>query len=179
MKTEWVNPHKEFLKDVVGVVEATNTEKFFLWKDYHSDQGRLAWVNSNSSTMIQLGKIDNMPVMMSMCIDVVAGHRVMFVECTSQVTDWRMVDEFLKKHLPQSAFNDRGYINKVDAMNFWNVLPTRPEPNISRCTRPPDGWSCSRAVGHVGPCAASKLPAPWAAYQTPKTGGWCPNNEVD
>jgi len=31
---------------------------------------------------------------------------------------------------------------------------------IGTCTRPPAGWTCSRGLGHPGPCAASPLPGP-------------------
>ena len=36
------------------------------------------------------------------------------------------------------------------------------------CSKPPDGWYCTRLAGHAGPCAAISLvkPAGWA-YQYP------------
>lgn len=156
MNNDWVNPHKHFLEGVVGVVEATSDEKFFLWKEWHHDTDRLTWNAGGGGPMVTLGHLAEMPVCMSMLVDEVGGHRILFVECTSQVVDWRMVDEFLKKHLPQSAFTDAGYVNKVNAGNFWNVLPTRPE-KMELCQTPPEGWSCSRGAGHKGPCAATKL----------------------
>jgi hypothetical protein len=38
------------------------------------------------------------------------------------------------------------------------LSPTKP------CTKPPEGWTCSRIEGHEGPCAAS----PAASNGTPK-----------
>lgn len=32
--------------------------------------------------------------------------------------------------------------------------PDRPLPSQSGCALPPDGWHCTRDVGHSGPCAA-------------------------
>lgn len=154
--TEWTNPHKLFLQGVLGVVEATSAEKFFLWEKHHHNEGRVSWVAGTGGPLVTIGHINDMPVCMSMLVDEVAGAKFLFIECTSQVVDWRMVDEYLKKHLPQSAFTEAGYINKTDAMNFMNILPSKHDPKIARCTRPPVDWSCSRAVGHSGPCAASK-----------------------
>jgi len=34
---------------------------------------------------------------------------------------------------------------------------------IEFCTIPPDGWICSRAAGHNGPCAASKNYNGWSS----------------
>ena len=35
------------------------------------------------------------------------------------------------------------------------------EPAEAHCTVPPEGWWCSRAANHDGPCAASEGVAPW------------------
>ncbi|MCQ4148605.1 hypothetical protein [Rhodococcus qingshengii] len=35
------------------------------------------------------------------------------------------------------------------------------EPAEEHCTVPPEGWWCSRAANHEGPCAASEGVAPW------------------
>jgi len=34
------------------------------------------------------------------------------------------------------------------------------KPDAKGCAIPPDGWQCSRARGHAGPCAASPEPVP-------------------
>jgi hypothetical protein len=40
-----------------------------------------------------------------------------------------------------------------------------PEPTPAPpCTRPPDGWACTRTEGHLGPC-----PTVPATYRTPPT----------
>lgn len=153
----WENPHAEFLKDVVGVVKATSTEKFYLWKEYHNSLELFTWKEGGGGPMVTIGHVGDMPVCICLLVDVVEGHRILFVDATSQVVDWRMVDEWLKKHLPQSAYNERGYINETDAFNFVNVLPTRSYPSTEKCEHPPEGWSCSRGKGHKGPCAATPL----------------------
>lgn len=156
MSEVWENPYKEFLSGVVGVCEATSTERHFIWKEYHHDMGRLTWESGGGGPMVKVGEVAGDPVYISLLVDVIAGHKILWVDVTSQVVDHRLVTKFLEKHLPQSAYNDRGYINTVDAMNFWNVLPTRPA-DPEKCLTPPDGWSCSRKAGHSGPCAATRL----------------------
>ncbi len=39
--------------------------------------------------------------------------------------------------------------------------PAPSEPAEAHCTVPPEGWWCSRAANHDGPCAASEGVAPW------------------
>lgn len=157
MNKVWENPHKEFLKGVVGVVKATHTERHLLWEKYHYNDKLFTWVSGGGGPAPIIGYVNDMPVCVTLLVDVIEGHPILFIDATSQVVDWRMVDEFLKKHLPQSAFKDSGYVNETDAMNFTNVLPTRSYPSKEKCTRPPEGWSCSRGEGHQGPCAATQL----------------------
>lgn len=150
----WENPHAEFLKGVVGVCKATHTERHFLWEKYHYNDRLFTWVSGGGGPAPTIGRVGDMPVCIALSVDTIEGHRILFVDAVSMVVDWRMVDEFLKKHLPQSAFKDDGYINETDAMNFPNVLPTRSYPSKEKCDRPPEGWGCSRSLGHHGPCAA-------------------------
>lgn len=156
-KKIWVNPFQEFFAGVVGVVKATHTERHLLWEKYHYNDQLFTWVAGGGGPMPTIGHVGNSPVCVSLLVDVIEGHRILFVDACSQVVDWRIVDEFLKKHLPQSAFKDDGYLNETDAMNFTNVLPTRSYPSTEKCTLPPEGWKCSRGDGHKGPCAATPL----------------------
>ena len=57
-------------------------------------------------------------------------------------------------------------VETINALpTLLDALATRPTsspctgelPMTDRCARPPAGWTCSRAPGHDGPCAASPL----------------------
>lgn len=51
---------------------------------------------------------------------------------------------------PHSA--ERHFVRVSDLLAALEVaLPAAP----SRCNVPPEGWECSRAAGHEGPCAAT------------------------
>lgn len=113
----------DFLTGIVGVVEATSAEKFYLWKDYHNDTKRVTWKQGLSGPLVKIGELDNRPIMLSLFVDEVNGHRILFIECTSQVVDWVLIDAWLVQNIPQSAISESGHINKQNAMNFWNVLP--------------------------------------------------------
>ena len=112
---------KKMLEGVVGVVEATNYEHLCLWRTHHQELGE-QWEAANWAIGVTVGKIGKMPICVSMKTDVVRGVKVLFIEPTSQVVDWRKIEDWLKQNLPSSAFKDAEYVNKVDAMNFSNVF---------------------------------------------------------
>lgn len=114
---------KVFLKDVIGVVEATSYETSCLWKEYH--QGRKkTWVQGLGGYLPTIGLLGDRPVVLSLLVNTVDGHPILFMEATSQVVDHQMIEDWLKRHLPATALKDDGkYVNKVDSNNFDNVFP--------------------------------------------------------
>lgn len=112
----------DFLHGVVGVVEANSFEHLCLWQEYRS---RVAWSDRMSGFGEIIGHLADMPVCISLRTSTVDGHKLLFVDATSQVVDWRMVDAWLDKMMPQSARRDNGSVNRVNAMNFHNVFPRR------------------------------------------------------
>lgn len=105
------------LAGVVGVVEANRFETMCLWQRHHKELGK-PWIDNLSGRGVTVGHVEDMPVFISLRTAVVDGCKLLFIEATSQVVDWRMIDAWLARALPQSA-----YRNKVDAGNFVNVFP--------------------------------------------------------
>jgi len=65
-----------------------------------------------------------MPVYISMNVDTIKGHKILFYYATSRYTDSQLVREYLEKVMPKSGFRPDGeYLNNTDAMNFHNVFP--------------------------------------------------------
>jgi hypothetical protein len=63
-------------------------------------------------------------VVISLTVNTVHGHRILFLEATSMVVDHQMIEDWLKANLPPTAFKDDGkYLNKENAMNFHTLLP--------------------------------------------------------
>lgn len=107
---------EEYLKDVIGVVEANSFEKMCLWQ-----QNRLyVWQESLSGYGQQVGEIGGKPIWISLNVDRIYNRKVLFVEATSQVVDWEQIENWLKKNIPSAVVNNR--LNKVDALNFTNVF---------------------------------------------------------
>jgi len=39
----------------------------------------------------------------------------------------------------------------------WESVTLKPARVSKRCSRPPEGWRCTRKAGHPGPCAAIEV----------------------
>lgn len=122
----------EFLDGVMGCVEANSFETHQLWETYHYHAEKLGytkctWEQEMQGTSRVVGYVqvngEDMPVNVSLFVNVVDGHRILFYDPCSRCVDHEMVRDWLKKVLPETAFRSDGYINNVDANNFHNVLP--------------------------------------------------------
>ncbi|AGH31511.1 hypothetical protein LOKG_00075 [Loktanella phage pCB2051-A] len=111
---------KKFLDGAIGCVEANSFERMSLYGDF--DKAADDWKDNTSGLGITLGMVAKMPVCISLNSAVVNGHKIIFYSATSVMVDWRMVTDWLKAHMPETAFKDER-LNKVDAMNFHNVFP--------------------------------------------------------
>lgn len=129
MRIRIANPDRaemnKFLSGVVGVVEANSYEGMCLWREHLEQAGR-SWKAGGGGPMVQVGEIADMPVCIALLVNEIDGHRILFYDATSQVVDHRLIDEWLEKNLPVTAFEDsdpRKRLNSTNAMNFSNVLP--------------------------------------------------------
>ena len=102
---------EDLLRGVVGAVEASSYERLCLWR--HHYQGN--WKQSLEGICREIGRLDDMPVCLSLIVDEVSGYRILFWEATSMVVDHRIIDKWFETHLPDKP--------RVDAMNFCNVFP--------------------------------------------------------
>lgn len=107
---------EDVYKDVYGIVEANSFETLKLWQDWHQGKG-YSWVQNNSGWLEQVGKIGGKQVWISPLAHIVNGRKILFVEATSAVVDWDMIEDYLKENVP-SAVKEDGYLNKQSAANF-------------------------------------------------------------
>ena len=112
---------KAYLDGVIGVVEANSFESMCLWMQA-KDSAR-SWISTGHGYGPMIGRINNLPVCLSILTANVDGHKIVFIDATSEVSDWKLIDAWLQKNLPQSAMHEDGRVNKTDAMNFSNVFP--------------------------------------------------------
>lgn len=123
----------KMLEGVRGVVEASRFEYHTLWCTY-SKRGQEAinktdtiisydWQESGSGLGVTVGHIAKLPVCISLHVDIIEGHKILFYEATSRAVDWTMIEKWLEKNLSDSAKRRDGvYLNKSDASNFVNVI---------------------------------------------------------
>lgn len=116
-----VSEYAELLEGVVAVVEATSYEKHVLWDKLHNGKG-YTWEQSLSGPIVTIGYLDKRPVCISLFVHKINDRRILFIDATSGVVDWTMIDKWLEKNLPKTAFRDNGYLNKSDAQNIYNVV---------------------------------------------------------
>ena len=120
--------NKDLFEGVTGVVEATRFEDLRLWQDIKKYRPEWEWKQSLSGPLITVGRLDDRPICISVFVHEIGGERIVFVEPTSQLVDYKMIDEWLLEHLPESALQQHNlrqgsrYLNKVDAGNFFNVF---------------------------------------------------------
>lgn len=111
---------EEVYKDVYGIVEANSYESLMLWKEWHGKQG-YSWIQNNSGWLEQVGVVGARGVWISPLAHIVNGRKILFIEATSALVDWEMIDNYLKENVP-SAVKENGYLNKQNASNFHCLI---------------------------------------------------------
>lgn len=105
----------KFLDGVVGVVEANSYEQLCIWQEFHQELGK-SWIQNPSGLLETVGHLGRMPVCISLFTVTVDGHKLLFIDPTSQVVDHRMIDAWVDKVLPHAGKN------RTNAMNFCNIF---------------------------------------------------------
>lgn len=123
-------PHGE--KEIHGteyLVNANDAEQHYLWQhwakeayfcrrlDEHENHLRLSWIQGKS-LFRQIGKLDNRPVCININWNCINGHLIGFWYMSSQVTDSKMANDWLKKTFP----NLKSKNTDTDSLNFHSVI---------------------------------------------------------
>lgn len=118
---------ERFLTGVTGLVEANTFERHMLWQDNERRDPPRKWIENLSGRIETVGFIDGDPVCLSLVTAKIDDETILFYHDTSTVVDHRMIENWLKENAPATAIRggSKGYLNKVDAMNFCNVFRHR------------------------------------------------------
>lgn len=109
---------EDVYKDVHGIVEANSFESLELWKYWHQEKG-YTWVQNNHGWLVKVGEIiKGKEVWISPVAHIVNGRKILFVDATSSVVDWNMIEDYLKENVPSAVTRNKIYLNKENAMNF-------------------------------------------------------------
>jgi hypothetical protein len=124
----------KLLEGVVGAVEADSYASHMLWMEFAEDaekygsreRKRYSWKQGGSGILHTAGCIDGdeaKPVCLSLFVNEVGGHRILFYHTTSRYVDHDIVRGWLEAQLGEQCMEPRrGHPNFTDAMNFPNVL---------------------------------------------------------
>ena len=93
------------------IVEASSYERMTLWE---RRVDKTEWQQHLQDHLVTVGTYRNRPVCVSFVWATIRGKVVLFLEATSELVDWTMIDAWLKKEFPG--------VRKVDAMNFGSKL---------------------------------------------------------
>lgn len=93
------------------IVEASSYERMTLWERWVD---KTEWQQHLQDHLVTVGTYRNRPVCVSFVWATIRGKVVLFLEATSELVDWTMIDAWLKKEFPG--------VRKVDAMNFGSKL---------------------------------------------------------
>lgn len=95
----------EYFKDVVWLVQATNEEQYNLWEKYAADSlchhpnfPKIKWEWSRTGYSVQVGRLDNRPINVSINHALLNDKLVLFYYGMSQLVDWKMIDEWIEFH---------------------------------------------------------------------------------
>lgn len=112
---------EEMLKETFYLVEATSFEHHCLWAENSHQSDRrvfdaIEWIQGNPGRMIEIGKVGDMPVVISLHWDFLNGQPVCFWHATSLVVDYRLVNRWLEENFTNKTHDGRPAT--CDAFNF-------------------------------------------------------------
>jgi hypothetical protein len=114
-----INQIDKRLAETFYAIEADSYAYHQIWKEYFysvpKEERKFNFVQDPSGRGITIGMIDKRPVVLNLNWWIVNDHPILFYCCTSQVCDWKMIEDWLKKYMPHLK-------QTSDASNAHNVL---------------------------------------------------------
>lgn len=106
--------HLDLFKDVVYMVESTYNERHLFWEKFHYkpfyDDFKIdSWEQEMSGTLVTIGTVDDRPISIDITWAKLNGCRVLFYDASSQLADWKMIEEWFshwRERLPKIESTD-------------------------------------------------------------------------
>lgn len=115
------------LKATFATVEATSYEQLCLWRDNANPfkakaEGKVKWEQVLDGWLPTVGHMTKKayPVVISLHWCVIEGRPVLFWHPTSQIVDHNLIDEWLKRMVPQAFLDQPNLVQ--GAGNFHTVI---------------------------------------------------------
>jgi hypothetical protein len=105
--TAKINPvcdaDKKLFDGVEYCIQASHDEHHMLWERWHyrADTTRSYvknWEQVSLGHWLTIGSVDNRPICVSVQYAILNGHKVMFYEGTSQLVDYKMIEDWLERY---------------------------------------------------------------------------------
>lgn len=119
VKLEWEVPSDQRFRDTEVVVDANDYEQQALWEKFHR---AVEWAEELSGRgPIEIGRVDKRPISVVVTWCLVFGRRVAFVDPTSQLVDYVMVDRWQAHVFPRARFhsNTTNFAGALHAICGW------------------------------------------------------------
>ena len=100
------------------VVEVSNYERQSLWEKHHEANN---WKSAMERYGRQIGEIGDRPIWATFSLETINGLRVLFWEATSQLVDYKMIEDYLEKHCNPLEYDSKSRAN-CNAENFHDCL---------------------------------------------------------
>lgn len=114
---DWLMPDDHRFAATEYVVDATHEESFGLWFRW-GEHYRIPWEQDSRGWMRQIGAIGKRPIVVSVFWSRIGRALVAFVEMTSQIADYEMMERW-----EHAAFPCMGTFGRhSDAANVGNIL---------------------------------------------------------
>ncbi len=112
---------KDYKSVDIAVQISSSMETMALYKEF--TDLKLKFTQDRSGPLVTVGNINDRPICIAPLIHVIEGVRVLYVEATSVLVDWEMIDNWIREvtgkpdiKIQNSPINLPGDINSV----LWN-----------------------------------------------------------
>ena len=116
---EFINGFDKRLAKTFHAIEADSYAFHQIWKEYFYDvpkeKRKFNFVQDSSGRGLEVGRINKRPIVLNFRWWIINDRPVLFYGCNSQLVDWKMIEDWLKKYMPHLRHTS-------DATNAHNVL---------------------------------------------------------
>jgi len=112
-----MSDYSEFMDGVLYRVEACNGAKHLLWERHAEEAGGEVPWESQDGYLVFLGKVEGLPVYLSVRMTLIYGQKVVFWFGSGRMVDHRLIEAWFETYM-----GPRRPGNHSDVMNFNNVL---------------------------------------------------------
>jgi len=109
------------LQSMDFLVEASDTEQFFLWKQSVEEYKFCSaeqWQSQIGRSHI-ITQVHGRPINIQLMPVLIKGIHIGFYDCISQLADWLIVEKFIEEHFTKKYNGSRA---TTDALNFSHAL---------------------------------------------------------